>query len=222
VAAGGAYFRILSVICPGELVMAPKTLLAVGLLLLSIGSPVAAGDRRDLDLGKVAKIEPKILAEVDRFNGNTRWSSKWPHELGGVGLLTTVYLDPVYVRDEKGIDGFYFRIKYSGYGWVFLDGSAVVLLGDGTRIPLQGPDSSDERSIAICSGGAGCIDEESLRLPVSQADFEKISHASRIEIRLNGRSVHIDGYFKEHPVAEMQRLLAMQRGFSTSPATSQP
>jgi hypothetical protein len=183
--------------------------LALFVATLFAPSAAAGKDNKLIEPAAVAKIRVELVSEADRFEGYTRWTSKKTRDLGGSGFLDTISVNPVYFKRESGDEGFYLHSRYSGFGWLFLTGSVIVLLDGKTRIDLTGPDSSAQRKVESCTGGGGCLVTEVLRTPITREQLLAISSAHSVEVRFNGASKYMDCYFKPFHVAAVKAVLAV-------------
>jgi hypothetical protein len=200
-------------------------LLIALVLVASLSSfPAAAKDKTQIDQAKVAGMQIALANQNDKFKGRNGWFPAKIKAIGGTHFLTDVYLNPVYVEDGDGTKGYYLWIRYNGYGWVFLNGQVIFVLGDGSKIELTGPDSSDHRDIDTCIGGAGCIDSEEIRVPITAAQLKALSTATSAEVRIYGRSIYLEGYLKDVHAAEVRAVLAFgepRRNSTASTPSSQ-
>ena len=171
-----------------------------------LGSPAAHARDKPIDPKKVAKIDPKVFKDVDRFTGDVIYHSKRGGGTDGTGLLVTVNVSPLLAVPAGKEPVFGFRTWYLGLGWRFLTGKVNVLLDGSRRLTLDGPDSSGERKVMGCSG-IGCNNSEYLNTPVSREVFEAMITAQRIEMRFNGTEGSPVVRLKAEHVAVMKELL---------------
>lgn len=173
-----------------------------------IASPAAVARDKPIDPKKVAKIDPKVVREVDRFTGDVVYRSKRGGGTDGTGLLVTVNVYPLLIVPEGKAPVFGLRTWYLGLGWRFLTGKVNVLLDGSRRLTLEGPDSSGEREVMGCTG-IGCNNSEYLNTPVTREDLEAMVAAQRIEMRFNGKEGSPVVRLKAEHVAVIKELLSI-------------
>lgn len=181
-------------------------MMVIFVLLGSVPATSALGQA--LDPKKVAAERIKLLREQDRFSGVDIWYVK-PKQLAGTGLLTSLYASPVYTASPSAGAAYYFRIEYSGFGWLYLGGKAIFLLDDGSRILLDQPLAKVTSKIESCSSGGGCLMTEYVRLPITQDDLRRISTAKSVEVAIYGRDNYLTGHFKPYHQAAVVQVLSV-------------
>lgn len=177
----------------------------LALLLAAFLPGISMSASKRIDPTKVEAEKVRMVQDYDKFQGHERWAAQ-PKPIGGTGFLNQITVNPVFFRKENGLAGYYMMVKYNGFGWLFLSGKVIFLLGDGSRIELVDEHPKIDTDIGGCSAPE-CLVTEVIRLPIPKADLERLSSASTVEVAVYGRNSYMSGYFKPHQQATVRAVL---------------
>ncbi len=164
----------------------------------------------DAEITSAAK-KSKIGFERDRFTQSTVFGPVgYLEETGGndvLGLSGSVHLYMCCrVSDDSLGQQYYLRLRYKGRGWLFLTGTLRLLIDDEEPISIEGPDSSGEREVGMCTGTLGCEVSEATRIPIPNELASRLARATSLEFRAVGSKASIERWWKKANLAEARAL----------------
>lgn len=190
------------------------------LIWLAIFSADSAAADKILDPAEVAGEKVKITQTGDKFQGTEYWAGR-PKSLPGVGLFTTLYINPVFMRKTDGPAGYYLWVNYSGFGWLYPSGKVIFLLDDGSKVELLNESVKVESKVDSCTSGS-CLVTEVFRIAIDEKDMQRLAAAKSVEVAVYGRSLYVAAYFKPYHQATVQAVLKIGGSMGGQKLAAQP
>jgi hypothetical protein len=162
--------------------------------------PQVENDKARAEIGKaLAKVELEI--ERDKFKGSALVGIKGdPSNIPGQSVYSrTIYVSPSYFLSSGGTGSFALTVLAIFEDWAFLDGSIDMLI-DGQQEHISSSIRTDTEILGLHQL------REAFTVMIPEELIVRMSKASMIEVRINGKRQDVTGNLRPEHIAQFIKI----------------